>query len=147
MLSKLFRKTFTKSLLRPFSQKVNITESLEKLEERLSGITQINDVQEYGKVISICDGIARVFGLNKVQASKMVEFSSGVKGMALNLEADNVGIVVLGNDREIQEGDIVMRTGFIVDIPIGEQMLGRVFDALGNTMTDLVQLRQTKKKS
>ena len=136
MLSKLFRNTFTKSLQRPFSQKVNITESLEKLEERLSGITQINDVQEYGKVISIGDGIARVFGLNKVQAGEMVEFASGVKGMALNLEADNVGIVVLGNDREIQEGDIVMRTGSIVDIPIGEQMLGRVIDGLGPVKTD-----------
>jgi len=83
-------------------------------------------------VISIGDGIARVFGLMKVQAGEMVEFSSGVKGMALNLETDNVGIVVLGNDREIQEGDIVKRTGSIVDVPIGEGMLGRVVDALGN---------------
>ena len=67
----------------------------------------------------------------KVQAGEMVEFSSGVKGMALNLETDNVGIVVLGNDREIQEGDIVKRTGAIVDVPVGEGLLGRVIDALG----------------
>lgn len=91
-----------------------------------------NDLKEFGTVISIGDGIARVFGLTKVQAGEMVEFSSGVKGMALNLETDNVGIVVLGNDRDIQEGDVVKRTGAIVDVPIGEQMLGRVLDALGN---------------
>ena len=91
-----------------------------------------NDLKEFGTVISIGDGIARVFGLMKVQAGEMVEFSSGVKGMALNLETDNVGIVVLGNDREIQEGDIVKRTGSIVDVPIGEGLLGRVVDALGN---------------
>jgi len=89
-------------------------------------------LKEFGTVISIGDGIARVFGLMKVQAGEMVEFSSGVKGMALNLETDNVGIVVLGNDREIQEGDIVKRTGSIVDVPIGEGMLGRVVDPLGN---------------
>ena len=91
-----------------------------------------NDFIEFGNVISIGDGIARVFGLNAVQAGEMVEFSSGVKGMALNLETDNVGIVVLGNDRDIQEGDVVKRTGSIVDVPIGEEMLGRVLDALGN---------------
>lgn len=89
-------------------------------------------MKEFGSVISIGDGIARVFGLTKVQAGEMVEFNSGVKGMALNLETDNVGIVVLGNDREIQEGDIVKRTGSIVDVPIGEGMLGRVVDPLGN---------------
>ena len=81
------------------------------LEEKISKISQVNDVQEYGKVISIGDGIARVFGLNKVQAGEMVTFSSGIKGISLNLESDNVGIVVLGNDRDITEGDIVMRTG------------------------------------
>ena len=91
-----------------------------------------NDLKEFGTVISIGDGIARVFGLMKVQAGEMVEFSSGVKGMALNLETDNVGIVVLGNDREIQEGDIVKRTGSIVDVPIGDGLLGTVVDALGN---------------
>ena len=89
-------------------------------------------MKEFGTVISIGDGIARVFGLMKVQAGEMVEFSSGIKGMALNLETDNVGIVVLGNDRDIQEGDIVKRTGSIVDVPIGMEMLGRVIDPLGN---------------
>ena len=83
-------------------------------------------------MISIGDGIARVYGLGKVKAGEMVEFKAGVKGMALNLEADNVGIVVLGNDREIQEGDVVKRTGSIIDVPVGEEMLGRVIDSLGN---------------
>ena len=146
MLSNFFRKALNKGLSKSFSQKVNISDSLQKLEEKLSGIEQVNDVQEYGKVISIGDGIARVYGLNKVQAGEMVEFSSGVKGMALNLEADNVGIVVLGNDRDIQEGDIVMRTGSIVDIPIGEQMLGRVFDALGNPIDGLGPIKTDKRR-
>ena len=91
-------------------------------------------MKEFGSVISIGDGIARVFGLTKVQAGEMVEFKSGVKGMALNLETDNVGIVIFGADREIQEGDIVKRTGSIVDVPIGEGMLGRVIDPLGNAI-------------
>lgn len=125
-------KGLTRAPRKLFNQKLSIGDSLTVLQEKISKISQINDIQEYGKVISIGDGIARVYGLNKVQAGEMVKFSSGVKGMALNLEADNVGIVVLGNDRDIQQGDIVMRTGSIVDIPVGEEMLGRVFDALGN---------------
>jgi len=129
-----------------FSQKLGIGDALTVLEEKISKISQLNDVQEYGKVISIGDGIARVYGLNKVQAGEMVDFASGVKGMALNLEADNVGIVVLGNDREIQEGDIVKRTGSIVDIPIGEEMLGRVFDALGNPIDGLGPVNTTKRR-
>jgi F-type H+-transporting ATPase subunit alpha len=112
-------------------KKLSVGEAAVVLEQRISGISQVNDLKEYGSVISIGDGIARVFGLLKVQAGEMVEFSSGVKGMALNLETDNVGIVVLGNDREIMEGDIVKRMGSIVDVPIGEEMLGRVLDALG----------------
>lgn len=88
-------------------------------------------MKEFGTVISIGDGIARVFGLTQVQAGEMVEFNSGIKGMALNLETDNVGIVVLGNDREIAEGDIVKRTGAIVDVPIGKGLCGRVVDPLG----------------
>jgi F-type H+-transporting ATPase subunit alpha len=115
-----------------YNKKLNFGESFVVLEEKISKISQLNNIQEFGTVISIGDGIARVFGLSKVQAGEMVEFSSGVRGMALNLETDNVGIVVLGNDREIQEGDVVKRTGAIVDVPIGEEMLGRVFDALGN---------------
>eukprot|EP01017_Pseudomicrothorax_dubius_P016792 TRINITY_DN18_c0_g1_i1.p1 TRINITY_DN18_c0_g1~~TRINITY_DN18_c0_g1_i1.p1 ORF type:complete len:556 (-),score=183.54 TRINITY_DN18_c0_g1_i1:204-1871(-) len=119
------------------SKKLGIGEASTVLEEKISKISQLNDVKEYGTVISIGDGIARVFGLTKVQAGEMVEFGSGVRGMALNLETDNVGVVVLGNDRDIQEGDVVRRTGSIVDVPIGEEMLGRVFDALGNSIDGL----------
>merc|ERR1719272_1298840 len=116
------------------SKKPSIGDAVTILQSKVSQINQVNDLKEFGTVISIGDGIARVFGLTKVQAGEMVEFKSGVKGMALNLETDNVGIVVLGNDREIQEGDIVKRTGTIVDVPIGEGMLGRVIDALGNAI-------------
>ena len=97
-------------------------------------------------MISIGDGIARVYGLTKVQAGEMVEFSSKVRGMALNLETDNVGIVVLGNDREIMEGDVVRRTGSIVDVPIGEEMLGRVFDPLGNPIDGLGPVKNVSRK-
>ncbi|XP_043834905.1 ATP synthase subunit alpha, mitochondrial-like [Dromiciops gliroides] len=90
------------------------------------------DFQESGRVMTIGDGIARVYGLRNVQAEEMVEFSSGLKGMSLNLEPDNVGIVVFGNDKLIKEGDAVKRTGAIVDVPVGEELLGRVVDALGN---------------
>ncbi len=90
------------------------------------------DVAEIGQVLSIGDGVARVYGLDNVQAGEMVEFASGVKGMALNLEADNVGVVLFGSDREIKEGDIVRRTGQIVEVPTGRELLGRVVDALGN---------------
>jgi len=90
------------------------------------------ELQEIGKVLAIGDGIARVHGLQKVQAGEMVEFDSGLRGMALNLENDNVGVVVFGNDRLIKEGDTVKRTGAIIDIPVGEGMLGRVVDGLGD---------------
>jgi len=90
------------------------------------------EVSEIGNVISIGDGIARVYGLSSVQAGEMVEFvKSGIKGMALNLENDNVGVVIFGNDREILEGDVVKRTGSIVDVPVGDSLLGRAVDALG----------------
>merc|ERR1711998_539291 len=112
-------------------KKPSIGDAVTILQSKVSSINQVNDLKEFGTVISIGDGIARVFGLMKVQAGEMVEFSSGVKGMALNLETDNVGIVVLGNDREIQEGDIVKRTGAIVDVPIGKELCGRVIDPLG----------------
>ncbi|EMS53051.1 ATP synthase subunit alpha, mitochondrial [Triticum urartu] len=88
-------------------------------------------VDEIGRVVSVGDGIARVYGLNKIQAGEMVEFSSDVKGIALNLENENVGIVVFGSDTAIKEGDLVKRTGSIVDVPAGKAMLGRVVDALG----------------
>ncbi|MGI4880387.1 MAG: F0F1 ATP synthase subunit alpha [Janthinobacterium lividum] len=89
-------------------------------------------VSEVGQVLSVGDGIARVFGLDNVQAGEMVEFPGGIKGMALNLEADNVGIVIFGSDSGIKEGDTVKRTGTIVDVPIGKGLLGRVVDGLGN---------------
>jgi F-type H+-transporting ATPase subunit alpha len=128
------------------NKKLSVGEAAVVLEQRISGISQVNDLKEYGSVISIGDGIARVFGLLKVQAGEMVEFSSGVKGMALNLETDNVGIVVLGNDREIMEGDVVKRMGSIVDVPIGEEMLGRVLDALGNPIDGLGQVKTSKRQ-
>uniref|UniRef100_A0A1B0C955 ATP synthase subunit alpha n=1 Tax=Lutzomyia longipalpis TaxID=7200 RepID=A0A1B0C955_LUTLO len=102
------------------------------LEERILGAAPKADLDETGRVLSIGDGIARVYGLKNIQADEMVEFSSGLKGMALNLEPDNVGVVVFGNDKLIKEGDIVKRTGAIVDVPVGEELLGRVVDALGN---------------
>ncbi len=89
-------------------------------------------VTEVGQVLSVGDGIARVYGLDNVQAGEMVEFENGIRGMALNLEADNVGIVIFGSDREIMEGQTVKRTGAIVDVPVGNELLGRVVDALGN---------------
>jgi len=102
------------------------------LEERILGAAPKTDLEETGRVLSIGDGIARVYGLKNIQAEEMVEFSSGLKGMALNLEPDNVGVVVFGNDKLIKEGDVVKRTGAIVDVPVGEAILGRVVDALGN---------------
>jgi F-type H+-transporting ATPase subunit alpha len=102
------------------------------LEERILGAGNEVDLQETGRVLSIGDGIARVYGLKNCQAEEMVEFSSGLKGMAMNLDPDNVGVVVFGNDRLIKEGDTVKRTGQIVDVPIGDALLGRVVDALGN---------------
>merc|ERR1712147_597827 len=128
------------------NKKPSIGDAVTILQSKVSSINQVNDLKEFGTVISIGDGIARVFGLMKVQAGEMVEFSSGVKGMALNLETDNVGIVVLGNDREIQEGDIVKRTGSIVDVPIGEGMLGRVVDPLGNAIDGLGPVKSEQRQ-
>ena len=102
------------------------------LEERVLGAAPAVNLEETGRVLSIGDGIARVYGLKNIQAEEMVEFSSGLKGMALNLEPDNVGVVVFGNDKLIKEGDVVKRTGAIVDVPVGQEILGRVVDALGN---------------
>merc|ERR1712117_971871 len=102
------------------------------LEERVLGAAPAVNLEETGRVLSIGDGIARVYGLKNIQAEEMVEFSSGLKGMALNLEPDNVGVVVFSNDKLIKEGDIVKRTGAIVDVPVGNEILGRVVDALGN---------------
>jgi F-type H+-transporting ATPase subunit alpha len=104
------------------------------LKEQIKNFGQEAEVSEVGQVLSVGDGIARVYGLDNVQAGEMVEFENGVRGMALNLETDNVGIVIFGNDREIKEGQTVKRTGAIVDVPVGKGLLGRVVDALGNPL-------------
>ena len=102
------------------------------LKEQIKNFGQEAEVSEVGQVLSVGDGIARVYGLDNVQAGEMVEFESGVKGMALNLESDNVGIVIFGTDREIKEGQTVKRTRAIVEVPVGKGLLGRVVDALGD---------------
>jgi F-type H+-transporting ATPase subunit alpha len=102
------------------------------LKEQIKNFGQEAEVTEVGQVLSVGDGIARVYGLDNAQAGEMVEFENGVRGMALNLETDNVGIVIFGNDREIKEGQTVKRTRAIVDVPVGKGLLGRVVDALGN---------------
>ncbi|CAH1277213.1 ATP5A1 [Branchiostoma lanceolatum] len=104
------------------------------LKERILGAAPKSDLEETGRVLSIGDGIARVYGLNKAKAGEMVEFASGLKGMALNLERDNVGIVLFGNNNLIKEGDVVKRTGAIVDVPVGKEILGRAVDALGQPL-------------
>jgi len=102
------------------------------LKEQIANFGAEADVAEVGQVLSVGDGIARVFGLDKVQAGELVEFPGGIRGMALNLETDNVGVVIFGDDSGIKEGDLVKRTGAIVDAPVGRGLLGRVVDALGN---------------
>merc|ERR1712180_440054 len=106
--------------------KAGLSEISSILEERILGAAPAANLEETGRVLSIGDGIARVYGLKNIQAEEMVEFSSGLKGMALNLEPDNVGVVVFGNDKLIKEGDVVKRTGAIVDVPVGEGLLARV---------------------
>jgi F-type H+-transporting ATPase subunit alpha len=102
------------------------------LKEQIKNFGKEAEVSEIGQVLSVGDGIARVYGLDKVQAGEMVEFPGGIRGMALNLEADNVGVVIFGDDRSIKEGDTVKRTGAIVEVPVGKGLLGRVVDGLGN---------------
>ena len=102
------------------------------LKEQIKNFGQDAEVAEVGRVLSVGDGIARVYGLDNVQAGEMVEFPGGIMGMALNLEADNVGVVIFGSDRDIKEGDTVKRTNSIVDVPVGDGLLGRVVDGLGN---------------
>src|ERR671934_2502221 len=102
------------------------------LKQQIENFGNEADVTEVGTVLSVGDGVARVYGLDKVQAGEMVEFPGGIRGMALNLESDNVGVVIFGDDREIKEGDTVKRTAAIVDVPVGPALLGRVVDALGN---------------
>ncbi|CAI1800742.1 hypothetical protein SEUBUCD646_0B00280 [Saccharomyces eubayanus] len=114
------------------STKAQPTEVSSILEERIKGVSDEANLNETGRVLAVGDGIARVFGLNNIQAEELVEFSSGVKGMALNLEPGQVGIVLFGSDRLVKEGELVKRTGKIVDVPVGPGLLGRVVDALGN---------------
>src|SRR5690349_22205595 len=102
------------------------------LKDQIKNFGREAEVTEVGQVLSVGDGIARVYGLDKVQAGEMVEFPGGIRGMALNLETDNVGVVIFGDDRSIKEGDTVQRTGAIVDVPTGKGLLGRVVDGLGN---------------
>ncbi|SNS18800.1 F0F1 ATP synthase subunit alpha [Tropicimonas sediminicola] len=102
------------------------------LKDQIKNFGQEAEVAEVGRVLSVGDGIARVHGLDNIQAGEMVEFPGGIRGMALNLEIDNVGVVIFGSDRDIKEGDVVKRTNAIVDVPVGDAMLGRVVDGLGN---------------
>ena len=111
---------------------INPSEVTKLLKDQIKNFGEKAEVSEIGKVLSVGDGIARVYGLDNVQAGEMVEFEDGSKGMALNLESDNVGVVIFGDDRKIKEGDTVKRTNSIVDVPVGKELLGRVVDGLGN---------------
>ncbi len=115
------------------------------LKDQIKNFGQEAKVSEIGQVLSVGDGIARVYGLDKVQAGEMVEFPGGIRGMALNLEADNVGVVIFGDDRSIKEGDTVKRTGAIVEVPVGKGLLGRVVDGLGNPIDGKGPIKADKK--
>ena len=116
------------------------------LKQQIENFGSEADVAEVGQVLSVGDGVARVYGLDNVQAGEMVEFPGGVRGMALNLENDNVGVVIFGDDRDIKEGDTVKRTGAIVDVPVGRGLLGRVVDALGNPIDGKGPLKDVERK-
>ncbi|WP_339109308.1 F0F1 ATP synthase subunit alpha [Thioclava sp. GXIMD4216] len=116
------------------------------LKEQIKNFGQDAQVAEVGRVLSVGDGIARVYGLDNVQAGEMVEFPGGIRGMALNLETDNVGIVIFGSDRDIKEGDTVKRTNAIVDVPAGDALLGRVVDALGNPLDGKGPIEATERR-
>ncbi len=116
------------------------------LKDQIENFGAEADVAEVGQVLSVGDGVARVYGLDNVQAGELVEFPGGVKGMALNLEVDNVGIVIFGDDRGIKEGDTVKRTGAIVDVPVGRGLLGRVVDSLGNPIDGKGALEDVERK-
>jgi F-type H+-transporting ATPase subunit alpha len=111
---------------------IRASEISDILKKHMSGLANTVELAEVGQVISVGDGIATIYGLENVQAGEMVEFAGGMKGMALNLETDAVGVVIFGDDRSVKEGDTVKRTGAIVDVPVGEELLGRVVDPLGN---------------
>jgi F-type H+/Na+-transporting ATPase subunit alpha len=112
--------------------KINPSEVTQVIKEQIANFGTESEVSEVGQVLSVGDGISRIYGLDNVQAGEMVEFSDGTKGMALNLENDNVGVVIFGDDSKIKEGDVVKRTGSIVDVAVGKSLLGRVVDGLGN---------------
>src|SRR5690348_4308121 len=114
------------------SMEIRAAEISSILKDQIKNFGKEAEVSEIGQVLSVGDGIARVYGLDDVQAGEMVEFPGGIRGMALNLESDNVGVVIFGDDRTIKEGDTVKRTGAIVDVPVGKGLLGRVVDGLGN---------------
>src|SRR5215207_9752119 len=116
------------------------------LKQQIQNFGQEAEVTEVGQVLSVGDGIARCYGLDNVQAGEMVEFESGTRGMALNLEVENVGIVIFGSDREIAEGQTVKRTGAIVDVPVGKALLGRVVDALGNPIDGKGPIATTERR-
>jgi F-type H+-transporting ATPase subunit alpha len=116
------------------------------LKDQIKNFGKEAEVSEVGQVLSVGDGIARIYGLDNVQAGEMVEFPGGIRGMALNLETDNVGVVIFGNDREIKEGDTVKRSGSIVDVPVGKGLLGRVVDALGNPIDGKGPIQATERK-
>jgi len=115
------------------------------LKDQIKNFGQEAEVSEVGRVLSVGDGIARVYGLDNVQAGEMVEFPGNTMGMALNLEVDNVGVVIFGSDRDIKEGDIVKRTNSIVDVPVGDGLLGRVVDGLGNPIDGKGPIKTTKR--
>ncbi|GJE56593.1 MULTISPECIES: F0F1 ATP synthase subunit alpha [Methylobacterium] len=116
------------------------------LKEQIKNFGEAAEVSEVGQVLAVGDGIARVYGLDKVQAGELVEFESGVQGMTLNLENDNVGVVIFGSDREIKEGQTVKRTGAIVDVPVGKGLLGRVVDGLGNPIDGKGPIQSTERR-
>ncbi len=115
------------------------------LKDQIKNFGKEAEVSEVGQVLSVGDGIARVYGLDNVQAGEMVEFPGGIRGMALNLESDNVGVVIFGSDRDIKEGHTVKRTGAIVDVPVGPELLGRVVDALGNPIDGKGPINATRR--
>ena len=115
------------------------------LRDQIKNFGKEAQVSEIGQVLSVGDGIARVYGLDNVQAGEMVEFPGGIRGMALNLEADNVGVVIFGDDRGIKEGDTVKRTGAIVEVPVGKGLLGRVVDGLGNPIDGKGPIKSDKR--
>ncbi|KAF5676942.1 ATP synthase subunit mitochondrial [Fusarium heterosporum] len=126
--------------------KATPTEVSSILEQRIRGVQEESGLAETGRVLSVGDGIARVHGMANVQAEELVEFASGVKGMCMNLEAGQVGVVLFGSDRLVKEGETVKRTGEIVDVPVGPEMLGRVVDALGNPIDGKGPIKTTEKR-